>query len=210
MGNANNLELNQGDNFIFAADVSGSMATTDCPGGLSRIEFLKEKIQTFIGEAAKYDTDGIDVVTFGHGVTTFESVTEDKAKSIIGMLRANEGATMTHLVLAKAYELHKAYKARGGTDQSVVFVATDGAPSEPKAVVAELRRIAALQEADNEDFSVSFLTVGEIDNSLRAFLTMLDDDLKAKDKNGKDIDIVDVKALADVDFLTAFVGAVHD
>ena len=38
-----NLELNKGDNFIFGVDVSGSMATKDCPNGLSRIEYLKEK-----------------------------------------------------------------------------------------------------------------------------------------------------------------------
>jgi hypothetical protein len=77
-------------------------------------------------------------------------------------------------------------------------------------VKSEIRKIAAQQEADNETFSISFLTVGTIDSGLQSFLTELDDTLNAKDKNGADIDIVDVKALNDIDFMTAFVGAVHD
>jgi Mg-chelatase subunit ChlD len=210
MGNTNNLELNKGDNFIFLIDVSLSMKTTDAPGGLSRIEFLKEQVITFAKEASKYDTDGIDVVTFGHGVKVYEGITADKAESIIRGLAANEGSTDTAAGLAKAWELHKAYKARGGQDQTVVFAATDGAPNDRNAVISTLRKIAAEQEADNEDFSVSFLTVGEIDGGLRAFLTTLDDDLNAKDKNGNAVDIVDVKALAEVDFMSAFIGAVHD
>ena len=91
-----------------------------------------------------------------------------------------------------------------------MFIATDGAPSDREAVIKQLRSIASQQEVDSEDFSVSFLTVGEIDKGLRDFLTMLDDDLNARDKNDKPIDIVDVKALHEVDFMTAFIGAVHD
>ena len=59
------LELNKGDNFIFGIDVSASMQATDTPNGTQRIEYLKESVNTFIGEAAKWDTDGIDIVTFG-------------------------------------------------------------------------------------------------------------------------------------------------
>lgn len=46
--------------------------------------------------------------------------------------------------------------------------------------------------------------MGQIDSGLRSFLTELDDDLKAKH------DIVDVKALEEVDFMAAFSGALHD
>ena len=69
VGNPNNLELNEGDNFIFGVDVSGSMATTDCPSGMSRIDYLKEKVIQFANEASKWDKDGIDVLTFGHKIT---------------------------------------------------------------------------------------------------------------------------------------------
>jgi hypothetical protein len=68
-------------NFIFGVDVS--MATTDCPNWMTRIEYLKEKAIQFAAEASKYDEDGIDVLTFGHKVTPFAGVTADKAAEVI-------------------------------------------------------------------------------------------------------------------------------
>jgi Mg-chelatase subunit ChlD len=199
MDAANQLELNKGDNFIFAVDVSGSMTATDCPGGASRINFLKEKVITFAKEASKWDTDGIDVLTFGHQVTSYKGVTGDNAEKIISGLSANEGSTDTAGVIQAAYKLHKA----GGYDQTVLFVATDGAPSDPDAVKEAIRTIASELKEEHE-FAISFLTVGVINSGLQAFLTELDDNLKAK------YDIVDVKALTDVDFINAFMGALND
>ena len=197
---ANQLELNQGDNFIFGVDVSASMQTEDCAGGLSRIDYLKEKTIQFAEEASKYDPDGIDVLTFGHQVTVYEKVTAENAKQIISKLTAPEGATMTHNLIKRAWELHKA----GGYPQTVLFVATDGAPSDPKAVMDVIVDITK-KVANATEFNISFLTVGVIDPSLRAYFTKLDDDLK-----GAVHDIVDVKALDEVDFVQAFVGALHD
>lgn len=201
-----NLELNKGDNFIFCFDVSSSMGITDTPSGASRIDYLKEKLQAFVEEAGKYDDDGIDLITFGHIVKTKPKLTPATAGQIIGELRADEGATFTEKAIKRAFELHRA----GGYAQTVCFVATDGAPSDKEAVKATIRDIASQLKPDPEkpedshEFAISFLTVGKIDDALRGFLSELDDDLKAK------YDIVDVKALDDVDFVTAFVGALHD
>jgi Mg-chelatase subunit ChlD len=195
----NNLELNEGDNFIFGIDVSGSMATTDCPGGMSRIEFLKEKAIQFAQKASEFDTDGIDVIAFGHKVDVHKGVTGAKAGEIIGGLKADQASTDTSGLIRKAWDLHKA----GGYEQTVLFICTDGAPASKSAVAEAIREIASLVK-DPREFNISILTVGEIDPGLRDFLTMLDDDLKAKH------DIVDVKALTDVDFMTAFVGATND
>lgn len=192
------LELNKGDNFIFGVDVSASMQATDCPGGLSRIQYLKEKVITFVQEAGKYDDDGIDVITFGHAVTHHPGVSADKAKEIIGKLKANEGATHTHHLIESAYKLH----VDGAYKQTVLFVATDGAPSDPGTVKAAIKRIAK-QLKDEHEFAISFLTVGTIDSGLRTFLDELDDGLGEPD-------IVDVKTLEDVDFTAAFSGALHD
>ena len=196
---AEQFELNPGDNFIFGVDVSGSMQNPDWPNGLTRIEFLKEKVIQFAGEAGKYDTDGIDVLTFGQVVTPFPGVTSDKAAEIIGKLKAMEAATMTHLLISEAYKMHKA----GGYPQTVLFIATDGAPSNPQAVKDAIIAVAA-DIKDEHEFAISFLTVGNIDAGLQAFLTDLDDNLGAK------FDIVDVKKLEEVDFLSAFAGALHD
>lgn len=199
--NANNLELNKGDNFIFGLDVSGSMATTDCPCGLSRIEFSKEKAIQFATEASKWDSDGIDLLTFGHQVKKYPNVTAEKAAEIIGALKANEGSTDTAGLIRKAFERHKAI---GSEDQTVLFIVTDGQPNDREAVKQAIIDITNAVK-DEREFNISFLTVGRIDDGLKAFLAGLDDDLK-----GAKYDIVDVKELESVDFMTAFVGALND
>jgi Mg-chelatase subunit ChlD len=196
-----NLELNKGDNFIFAVDVSGSMQTADCPGGLTRIEFLKEKVIQFAVEASRYDTDGIDVLTFGHAVSPFPGVTGERAREIITPLRATEGATNTHAVIKRAYKMH----TDGCYPQTVLFVATDGQPSDPDAVKATIIEIAKSLKCP-EEFAISILTVGVVSDELRTYLTQLDDELSTCGIP----DIVDVKTLEEVDFLSAFSGAVHD
>lgn len=198
--NGNNLELNKGDNFIFGIDVSGSMAAADCPNGMSRIEYLKEKVILFANEASKYDEDGIDVITFGHQITPFQGLTAAKASEVVGKLKANEMSTDTAGLIRKAYELHKA----GGYEQTVLFVATDGNPADRKAVQDVIIDITN-QVTDEREFNISFLTVGNIDAGLQEFLTSLDDDLK-----GAKYDIVDVKTLEEVDFISAFAGALND
>lgn len=198
--NGNNLELNEGDNFIFGLDVSGSMSTNDCPGGLSRIEYAKEKAIQFAGEASKYDTDGIDVITFGHQLKQFNGVTGEKAGEIIGKLKADEAATDTAALIRAAWKLHKDAQK----EQTVLFIVTDGDPSDKQAVKQAIIDITNAV-TDEREFNISFLTVGHISSSLSAYLTSLDDDLK-----GAKYDIVDVKTLEEVNFLTAFAGALND
>jgi Mg-chelatase subunit ChlD len=199
-GNSNNLELNKGDNFIFGVDVSGSMSTADCPGNSSRIEYLKEKVIQFAKEASQWDEDGIDILTFGHQVVGYNNVTAEKAEELIKSFKANEMQTQTAKLIAKAYEMHK----NGKYEQTVLFVATDGEPADRQAVKNEIVRITK-DVKDEREFNISFLTVGNISPELRAFLNALDDDLKEAK-----YDIVDVKALEDVDFVSAFAGALND
>lgn len=193
------LELNKGDNFIFGIDVSASMQATDTPTQQQRIEYLKEKVITFAREASKYDPDGIDVLTFGQKVTPHLKITADLAEGVIKPLKANEGMTKTDQLIREAYKLHKA----GAYEQTVLFIATDGAPADQEAVKTVIRDIAAELKEEHE-FAISILTVGIPSTDLDAFLTDLDDNLKAK------YDIVDVKRLEDVDFESAFSGALHD
>jgi hypothetical protein len=194
------LELNKGDNFIFGLDVSASMGTKDCPGGLARIEFAKEKAIQFTNEASKLDEDGIDLLTFGHAITPLLNVTAQKASDVIGALKANEGSTDTAGVIAAAYKRHKDTASK----QTFFFCVTDGEPKDRDAVKKVITDISN-GLADEHEFAISFLTVGNIDPSLKAFLDGLDDDLK-----GAKYDIVDVKALEDVTFEAAAAGALHD
>lgn len=195
-----NLELNKGDNFIFSIDISASMLNNDCPAGMSRIDYLKEKVQQFAQEASKYDEDGIDIITFGHQIDSFVGITADKAQDLLAHFKADQSATFTHAVINEAYRLHQV----GKYAQTVLFIATDGDPSDKQAVKDAIIKITN-EVKDEREFNISFLTVGVINDSLRSFLDSLDDDLK-----GAKYDIVDVKALEDVDFITAFAGALND
>lgn len=198
--NPTNLELHQGDNFIFAVDVSGSMVTPDCPGGMQRIDYLKEKVEQFVTEASKYDDDGIDIITFGHEINVKSNVTAENGVKIIEGLHATEAATQTALAISKAYDMHK----KGGYDRTTLFIATDGEPSDRASVKKTIIDITNAIK-DPGEFNIAFLTVGVINASLRSFLTELDDDL-----TGAKYDIVDVKSLEEVDFMSAFIGAITD
>lgn len=203
ISNANNLELNVGDQFIFALDVSRSMGVKDCPGGKSRIEFCKESAKLFATEADKYDPDGADYFTFGSAVTPYLNRTKDQAIALIDGIEANEGATETAQVIEAAWKRAQELRANGCTDNIVLMIVTDGAPSDPEAVKTVIRGIAD-SLTNGEEFGMIFLTVGQIDDALKAFLTDLDDNLNAKH------DIVDVKDFMSVNFAQAFDGATHD
>jgi len=201
MADSNQLELNKGDNFIFAMDVSASMQQTDCPNNTQRIEYLKEGVSTFCREAGKWDDDGLDIITFGSKINVLKGITPDKAVEVIGKLNATEGSTDTAGAINAAYKLHKdAAKA-----QTVLFIATDGLPNDQKAVEKAIIDITN-DIKDEHEFAISFLKVGK-EPSVDAWLTKLDDDLT---KAGAKFDIVDVKNLDEVDFDAAFAGALHD
>lgn len=197
--NGNNLELNKGDQFIIGYDISGSMGATDCPGGLSRFNYVKETVQTFVREAEKWDPDGVSFYPFGATVHAFPDLKSSEIDVKIGGLKM-EGATMTHLAIRRAYEEHKAKK----NEQTFLMVFTDGEPSDKDAVRSTITDIAN-SIADEKEFRIAFLTVGNRSAELDAYLTSLDDDLA-----GAKHDIVDVKRLEDVDFMAAVNGAMND
>lgn len=199
MTNPNNLELNKGDQFIIGLDISGSMGTTDCPGGMSRINYTLETLKTFVREAAKWDPDGISFYPFGASVQAFPDMQPDDIdKKLVGIKL--EGATMTHLAVTRAYAEHVAKK----NEQTFLMVFTDGEPSDPDALKQAIIDITN-QVTDEKEFRIAFLTVGVRSAGLDAYLTSLDDDLK-----GAKYDIVDVKKIEDVDFMAAVNGALND
>lgn len=200
--NANNFELNQGDDFIIGLDISGSMQAGDCPGGLSRLKYSLEQFSTFAKEASKYDTDGVSLYAFGVNVTAFPDVSADKLDEIIAKVSNMqlEGATMTHAVIQAAWEEHKSRK----NEQTVLMLFTDGEPSDTNAVLKTIADITNNVQ-DEREFNIAFITVGNRTPSLQAFLTKLDDAIP-----GAKYDIVDVKKLEEVDFYKAFDGALND
>jgi nitric oxide reductase activation protein len=195
---SNLLELNQGDDFIFLLDVSGSMGATDTPTGQTRYDFAKEKAIAFCNEAAKIDADGISIFRFGHAITKFSDITPDQInKAFEG--GANEMSTNTAGAIKAAWDEHLERK----NEQTFVLIVTDGAPADKDAVKKTIIDITHAVK-DEREFNIAFLQVGQ-DKDVAAFLSALDDDLK-----GAKYDIVDVKRLEDVDFMAAVAGAMND
>lgn len=208
MTDAQQYELNEGDNIIWGYDKSGSMQTNDVEtagGKISRDAYAKQAVVGFVREGGKYDTDGATVIAFGEDVVVIDKISAEEAANRIGAIKAVDGFTRTDLVIKKAYELHKA----GGYKQSVLFLITDGEPTgvsqeEVKNVIRGIAKEVS-ETGDEFGFAISFLTVGKRSEGLKAFLTDLDDNLNAA------IDIVDVKELSEIKSLgQAFAGALHD
>ncbi len=196
-----NLEINKGDQFIVAADISGSMNTADCKGGLTRLAYMMETLGVFIGEAQKYDPDGVSIYLFGATVHQHRDQTAEAIPALLANLKT-ESATQTHLAINAAYAEH----VEKGSQQTFLLVFTDGSPSDPEAVKQSIIDITN-KVKDPLEFRIAFITVGEPDANLRQYLTDLDDNLKGA---GAAHDIVDVKGIDEVDFMAAINGALTD
>lgn len=199
---ANNLELNKGDQFIIALDVSGSMGMKDVPGGMTRYHFVLEQLDTFMTNADQWDPDGVSFYTFGHSVNAYPNLHAGEYKTKLPK-GATEGSTDTAGVVKAAYAEHK----KAGSEQTFLMIFTDGAPNDAAGLKKAIVDITN-DVKDPGEFRIAFLTVGNRDAALNAFLTDLDDNLVAKD--GAKHDIVDVKELTSVDFAAAVAGAIHD
>lgn len=197
----NNLELNKGDQFIIGLDISGSMGSGDCPGGLTRIAYTRETLKVFVREASKWDPDGVSFYPFGATVHAYRDMKPDDIDTKIAALKL-EGATMTHLAITAAYKEHKEKK----NEQTFLMIFTDGEPSDPDAVKQAIIDVTK-DVSDEKEFRIAFLTVGQRSAGLNQYLIDLDDNLKSA---GAKYDIVDVKALEEVDFMAAVNGALND
>lgn len=210
MTTARVIEIDPNKQYQLAGDISGSMTEVDpkCNND-NRYNYMLEKFKSFIKEAESFDPDGPTVLLFGESVQVFKNTNLEAVSSKLTS-PIFEGFTNTHLVIRQAYDLHKAEKgelAKAGKVHpgTVVFVFTDGAPTNRKALEEEIVTISNSIDRDDE-FSIGFLTVGTISADLDAYLTHLDDELKGKAK----YDIVDVKKLEDIIFLKAVEGAMND
>jgi len=192
--------------YILLGDISGSMTQKDplC-GDQSRYNYMLEKFKLFIKEAAQFDSHGeVDVILFGETIHLFAETTIEKIDSTLNRVQA-EGATMTDKALEMAYDRHRAKKkemaAKGESHPGTVcFVFTDGDPTNKRAVEDVIVDIANHIEREDE-FNVTFLTVGTRSNELEAWLSGLHD--KVENRISRDFDIIHVERMEKVNFLAA-------
>lgn len=204
----NKIELNPNMQYILAGDISASMTAQDpkC-ANMERYSYMLEKFKSFIQEATDFDPDGPSVFLFGESVHEFPNTTLDKVESHLKNV-IFEGFTNTHLVVEKAWEQHRAEKSELAKEGkvhpgTVLFVFTDGQPTNEKALQRVIEGISNALDREDE-FNIGFILVGTIDQYLRDYLTKLDDELDCK------YDIVGVREIEGLSFLQAVNNAVNE
>lgn len=203
------LELNPNMQYIIAGDISGSMAEKDsrCDGKV-KYDYMLEKFESFIRESADFDPDGATVILFSDDVKVYPNTTIDAVQSKLRSVKPS-GYTNTDTMIQEAYSIHRQEKAelarQGKTHPgTVLFIFTDGAPTNRRAVEREIVKIANTIDRHDE-FNIGFLTVGTVPADLAEWLENLDTNLKdAK------YDIVNVSPLESVTFLKAVAKAVNE
>lgn len=203
MSDTSLLEVNKGDEFITAIDISASMQATDTKDGSTRLNYTIETFKTFANEAAKFDENGVSLYAFGATVYAYPDLKpEDFSAKLAEVAGKREGATQTHMVIKAAYAEHK----QKASKQTFLLIFTDGEPTDAAATQQVIVNIAN-EVADPAEFRIAFITVGNRSPELDAYLTKLDDGLTAA---GAKHDIVDVKKIDEVDFIGAVNGALTD
>ncbi len=172
--------------FVVVIDASGSMGETDMKGGRSRWDYMQETALSFVRDIEKFDSDGIDVITFnGAGIETTQGVTSDKVKEVFK--RSPRSSTP----LAEA--LAEAVKVAGKSDKKdFIIVFTDGVPDDKAAAAKVIIEASHKQETDDA-LTFLFIQVGS-DAGAAAFLKGLDDHLTTAK-----FDIVDAKTMAEAE-----------
>lgn len=190
-----------------AIDSSGSMSRPAI-GNVSRWKAAHEGTFAIASKAAEYDSDGIDVYTFGGRVKAYRGVTPDKVDQVWQENEPN-GGTPLHLVIREARQTWEASKKAGTTKKGYILaVVTDGVPDDQRAVEQEIISLANSLGEDGE-FGIQLLQVGN-DAEATKYLKSLDDDLKGK---GAKFDIVDTKTfeeMGDRPLAQTFLDAILD
>lgn len=188
--------------FIVCVDVSGSMGENDMPGGKTRWEYMQETALSFVRDVEKFDSDGIDIITFGgSNIECHQGVTSQKVKDVFAS-RSPRGSTP----LAQA--LTAAFAAAGkSSKKDFILVFTDGVPDDGAAAAEVIKKQANSQETDDA-CTVLFVQVGR-DAGATAYLRKLDDQL-----TGAKFDIVDAKTMEEAEkFATTadlIIAAIND
>lgn len=174
--------------FHFVFDRSGSTSEDDCPGGMTRAEYMDETALAFAREVGKIDQDGMSVVLGkGSNVVAKDGVTAKDLKELLAAHRPG-GTTPMHTWLEASFAL-----AGKSDKKDFITVFFDGVPDDKAAVERVLIEQANRQETDDA-CTVLFVQIG-YEKSASAWLKELDDNLQSR---GAKFDIVDFKTMEDV------------
>ena len=169
--------------YCLLVDESLSMTTPDCPGAISRWNYLREVVGYIAMKCDEYDPDnGCDLVFFGGQPRLIEKVTADNLSDVFP-----ERPTAISTQLGMALDLVFKNYFNGPKARPITYVVmTDGEASDPRVVETALRN-AAQASGSGEQIAVAFWQIGN-DAGAAKFLQRLDDELG-------EIDIVDTQTM---------------
>lgn len=171
--------------YVMVFDRSGSTTDDDCPGGMSRADYMDESALAFAREVGKVDADGMGVVIGkGNNVVAKDGVTARDMKELLAANRPG-GTTPIHTWLEAAFAL-----AGKSDKKDFITVFFDGTPDDKAAVERVLIEQSNKQDSDDA-LTVLFIQIG-YDKAAAAWLKELDDGLT---KKGAKYDIVDCKTM---------------
>lgn len=179
--------------YTLIIDKSGSMSTSDMPGGKSRWQAMQENTLALARKCEQYDADGLTVYLFSGGFKKYENVTSNTVDKIF---QENDpsGSTALHKALEAAL---MDWDKRQPPEGETILVVTDGEPDDRKAVMKVIIEASRKMEKD-EDLAISFIQIGGAVEATR-FLKILDDELIGA---GAKFDIVDTVTQDDMENMT--------
>jgi len=199
----------QNRDYTLILDMSGSMATEDQPGGLSRWAAAQESTLALARKCEKLDPDGITVYVFSTRFQRYDQVTTAKVEEIF---QQNRPGGLTNLAppLNHALQGYLQRRSEPGYDKNgeTLLVITDGQPSDKEAVIDVIIKTTHALDRD-EEVGISFIQVGD-DLQAMHFLKTLDDHLQSIGAKFDICDTILMDEMADMSLAEVLINAIED
>ena len=176
-------------------DHTSSMMHEDCPGAVTRWDWLRRQVLSLSEGLEKQIKGNIALVPFAQDFKVYPRVSSPQVKSIMkGLIPA--GSTHPEKALQTVFDAYFAQKETnpGIVRPLLVVVVTDGVPNEPDEVIDVVTRATA-RMTDSREILLTFLQIAN-DQQGNSIMKELDCDLVEKD--GARFDIINRKDFREV------------
>lgn len=156
---------------VIVIDHSGSMSSASTRlKGKTRLQEVRETVESIAREAEKFDDDGLTVIAFSTAVKTFDGVTAAKVSDVFKEVHPGGNTNLDGALAAAAQKAAESKKP-----STVILAFTDGAPNDESAVVATVK--TAAKKLGRPKVGFTLIQVGD-DPDAAKFLEYLDDSLE--------------------------------